>query len=108
MPMTEKTENDVEYNCIKWLKDLRWIADRIHVGVFYTRDGRVVAIGRPGQPDWRFKRRRQYMEIEFKAPGKKPNKQQEEYLATMRALGVLCTWVDSLTALQAWYTDANL
>lgn len=105
VPRVEQTEDDVEWNCVEWLQRRGWIADRVQVGVFYTKDGRAVPIGKKGQPDWRFKCGRMYMEIEFKAPSKKPDKWQLEYLATMQHLGVLCTWVDCLAGLQAWYAE---
>jgi hypothetical protein len=104
-PRVEHSENDVEYNCINWLQQRGWIADRVQVGLFYTRDGRPVSIGKPGQPDWRFKRGRQYMEIEFKRPNANADKRQLEYLALMKHCGVLATWADGLLGLQQWYAD---
>lgn len=106
-PIPERTENDVEANCIGWLQSLGWIAERNHVGLFYTKDGRPVPVGRPGACDWRLKRshvnRIHYFELEVKAPGKKIEKRQQEYCVAMSHLGVMATWVDSLDRLQAWY-----
>lgn len=107
LPIPEHTENDVEANCIGWLQSMGWIAERNHVGLFYTKDGRPVPVGRPGACDWRLKRsaehRIHYLELEVKAPGKKPDKRQLEYMAAMRHAGVVTVSVDGLDRLQAWY-----
>lgn len=100
----KQSENAVTAAIVGYLQDCGWIADRIHVGVFYTRDGRPVSIGKPGQPDWRFKHRTLgYIEVEMKASGEKPGKRQMEYLATMWSLGITATWADSLEMFAAWY-----
>lgn len=106
-PIPERTENDVEANCVGWLQSLRWVPRRKNVGLFYTRNGVPIRIGKPGECDWCFMRDvtigLHYMEIEFKRPGERPDKLQSEYMASMRSLGVVAIWVDSLEALQRWY-----
>lgn len=97
------SENDVERAIVNFLQTRGWIIDRVQVGVFYTRDGRPMAIGKPGQPDWRAKRGREYLEVEIKATGKRPDKKQLEYLAVMRHVGVAATWADSLEMFAEWY-----
>jgi len=111
-PIPERTENDVEANCIGWLQSLGWIAERNHVGLFYTKDGRPVPVGRPGACDWRLKRgfmyRIQYFEMECKAPGKKPDKKQLEYMAAMTHAEVITVCVDGLEELKRLYAFEGL
>ena len=106
-PRTERTENDVEYNICGWLRSLGWINERNPVGQLFTRDGRPHHVGRRGACEWRFKRdssyRIHYMEIEMKAPGKKPDPHQLEYRAAMQHVGVVAVWFDSLADCQSWY-----
>lgn len=109
MPTATKTESEVTADCVSWLQKRGWIAERNNVGVFYTRDGRPMAIGKPGQPDWRFKHPKLgYMEIEFKRPGGKPDQRQAEYIAKHTHLGFLVACVDSLDRLQEWYFGLSL
>lgn len=107
VPVPERTENDVEYNIVGWMRAQGWIAERNPVGLLYTKDGRPHPVGKPGACDWRFKRSRlyslDYMEIECKAPGKKPDKRQLEYMAAMKASGVVAAWFDSLAKFEDWY-----
>lgn len=109
-PIPEHTESDVEYNCIGWLRTQGWVAERNPVGLLYTKDGRPHPVGRPGACDWRLKRSSRetphYFELECKAPRKRPDRRQLEYMAQMTAIGVIATWVDSLTELQRWYFEA--
>lgn len=105
--IAEHTENDVEYNCIGWLREQGWIAERNPVGMLYTKDGRPHPVGRPGACDWRLKRSSDhplhYFELECKAPGKRPEPRQREYMAQMAAHGVVAVYADSLAMLKAWY-----
>ncbi len=107
-PIAERTENDVEYNCISWLREQGWIAERNPVGMLYTRDGRPHPVGRPGACDWRLKRSvtnaLHYFELELKAPGRKPGPRQREYMAQMADHGVVAVYADSLEMLQEWYS----
>ncbi len=106
-PIVERSENDVEYNCIGWLQSLGWIAERNPAGMLYTRDGRPHPVGRPGCCDWRLKRsadlQPHYFELECKKPGQKPEPRQREYMAQMAANGVIAVYADSLAMLQQWY-----
>lgn len=105
----KRTENDIEYECINWLRSQGWTAERNPVGMLYTKDGRPHPVGRPGACDWRLKRSTKcaihYFELEAKAPGKKPEPRQREYMATMTHLGILTTWADSLEMLKRWYAE---
>ena len=103
------TENEVEAGIVRFLRERNWIVDRNNVGVFYTRDGRPLKIGRTGQCDWRATRDRRltphYIEVEVKAKGKKktPSKEQREYMALRKHQGVLVTWANSVESFSNWY-----
>lgn len=91
-------EGLVTNECVAWAQSQGWRPDRNHVGTFYTKYGGTVHIGRNGQPDWRFVKGNpdRYFECEFKAPGKKPRKDQIEYMAILKHLGIKVFWADSL------------
>ena len=91
-------ESIVTAACVNWAVSQGWRPDRNHVGTFYTSYGGTVAIGRKGQPDWRFLKGNpdRYFECEFKAAGKKPRKDQLEYMAILKHLGIKVFWADSL------------
>ena len=104
----KQTENEVEAECIGWLRKQGWIVRRQHSGVFYTRDGRPLKVGETGECDWRaFKGgdargilHQQYFELELKATGKKPSKAQRDYMTKRMHQGVLAFWADSLDSMQ--------
>lgn len=99
------TENQVSAAVVRYMQARGWIADRVQVGLFYTKDGRPIPIGKPGQPDWRFKHPQLgYCEIEMKRPGEEPGKRQLEYLATMLVLGFKVTWTDG-AGFEIWYRE---
>lgn len=106
-PREENSENDVEWNIVTWMQAQGWIAERANVGLLYTKNGTPQRIGKPGQCDWRFKRGAHfplhYMEIEMKAPGNKPDSSQREYMASMKSLGIMAEWFDSLSPFVVWY-----
>jgi hypothetical protein len=100
------SENEVTKAVVRFLQERKWIAKRRNVGLFYTRDGRPVRIGTPGEPDWFFVHRQHgHLEIEMKKPGEKPDQRQQEYLATMNALGVPATWTDDPAKFERWYAE---
>lgn len=87
-----------------------WICRRNHVGVFQTQYGKPIRIGEPGSCDWiciraSDGRKAEYAEIEFKASGKKPRKDQYEYMAKRTHQGFNATWCDSIDMLKAWYAE---
>lgn len=102
--MPKQSENQVESEIVKWLMARDWIVDRNNVGMFYTITGEPVRIGRVGQCDWRAARRRGYLEFEAKATGKTPSKEQREYIAKRNYQGIPCTWADSLSMFERWYS----
>ena len=107
MPQAETTtENAVSAAVVKYLQKQGWIADRVAVGMYYTIDKRPIRIGKPGQPDWRFKHAKLgYLEVEMKRPGERPRGHQLEYIATMQAFGFAVTWADSLEMFKQWYGE---
>lgn len=106
-PREERTENDVEWNIVTWMGRQGWIAERANVGLLYTKEGTPQRVGRPGQCDWRFMRGAHhpihYLEIEMKAPGNKPDSSQREYMASMKSVGIMAEWFDSLNTFMVWY-----
>jgi len=67
-------------------------------------------VGEVGSCDWICiralpDRNAEYTEVEFKANGKKPRKEQLEYMAKRTHQGFNVTWVDSLDMLKAWYAE---
>lgn len=104
----KQSENEVEVDIIAFLRARGWIVDRNQVGLFFTRDARPVRVGREGQCDWRAVRHRtaggcDYLEVEAKATGQKPDKAQLEYIALRRHQGIPCTWADSVAMFEQWY-----
>ena len=70
----------------------------------------VIRTGRKGQCDWRAVRRNghiEYLEVEIKATGKNPSKEQMEYLALRKHQGIPVTWADSLEMFQKWYSETT-
>ena len=76
----------------------------------------MIRQGENGRADWvavraaeliqgagEFVRLYQRIEIEVKAPGKKPSPEQAKYLRDRQACGFLCGWWDSIEAFTAWY-----
>ena len=45
------------------------------------------------------------VEIEIKAPGKKPSPEQLKYIRDRMACGFLATWCDSLESFVQWYSE---
>ena len=104
-------ENEVEAVIVKYLRNRGWIVDRNYSQGAFNRNGTPLTIGRRGMCDWRATRNRKdpvhYLEVEVKATGKKPSKEQREYIALRTHQGVLATWADSLEMFAAWY-DAQV
>lgn len=104
--MKKHTENEVEDAVVTWLRIEGWIVRRNHVGLFYTRDGRPINMGEPGECDWRAVRRDgRYLEFEAKATGRKPAPAQREYMAKRKRQGFVCIWSDSLVEFKRQYAE---
>jgi hypothetical protein len=107
----KQTENEVEDAVVTWLRIEGWIVRRQHVGTYYTKDGRLQAIGEVGECDWRAMRpgergKADYLEFVAKATGKKPSDAQREYMAKRKRQGVLCIWADSIDSFLDQYEAA--
>ena len=85
------SETDIMRSIMVKLSQLGCICLRTNAGTFYTRDGRPVRIGIPGQSDLCGHRpvdgRAWYIEV--KKPGEKPRENQERFLRQMRDSGAL-------------------
>lgn len=107
--MSTVTENDVEAEIIGFLKNRGWIIRRQHSAVVKSLSGFAIRLGEVGQCDWSAMRPSgqdrtvEYLEIEAKAPGKKPDKAQREYIAKRLHQGISATWADSLDVFRRWY-----
>lgn len=99
-----QTENDVEADCVQFLRARKWRIDRNNVGRFVTADGRTMGMGRRGQCDWRAVRRHgkeiQYFEFEAKATNGRLSPGQAEYIALLRHYGIPAFMVNSLDSLK--------
>lgn len=85
------TETDIMRSIMVKLSELGCVCLRTNAGTFYTRDGRPVRIGIPGQSDLCGHRpgdgRAFYIEV--KRPGEKSRGNQERFLRQMRNSGAL-------------------
>ncbi len=103
------TENDVEAEIVGFLVNRGWIIRRQHSCVVRSLSGHKIRLGEMGQCDWsamrpaKQERVVEYLEIEAKAPGKKPSKPQREYIAKRLHQGISATWADSLDLFRRWY-----
>lgn len=70
---------------------------RTNSGTYYTRDGRPVKIGIPGQSDLCGHRPDgKAFYIEVKKPGQKPRKNQLDFIEAMKNSGAIAGWADSV------------
>lgn len=104
-PIPERSERDVTANIVNFLRAEGWAMRRKNVGLFYTKDGRGQRIGTPGEPDWEAIRGGQHFDVEMKAPGRKPEPAQLEYIARFNAIGNVATWADSFEMFEKWYRE---
>lgn len=120
-------ENQVEAQIVDFLRQRRWVVKRQHVGkhvplgllLRYLERGPItkellfrntVDVGEKYAADWRAERATaghsrlmQVLYVEVKAPGKKPTREQEDWLKRARINGALAGWWDSLDSFMAWY-----
>jgi hypothetical protein len=121
-------ENQVESQILGFLRARGWLVERQQAGVVIgigpllaaldrgqviTREllyRSMIRQGEKGRADWVAVRcgtpdsgNVQRIEVEIKAPGKKPSAEQLKYLRDRQACGFLCGWWDSLPAFVAWY-----
>ena len=102
--VAERTENDVEHNVIAFFTARGWLVRRKHVGLFYTANRQAIVIGKRGECDYyAVHPDLGYVEIEVKAPGKRPSAAQEEWMALMRHFRLRAIWVDGVEKMAEWY-----
>lgn len=90
------TEHDIQTNIMINLSAAGCIVHRTNTGVFYTRDGRPVTIGNPGQSDLQGHRPDgKCFYIEVKKPGQKPRQDQLRFIDAMRKSGAIAFWSDN-------------
>lgn len=94
------TENDVKTAVMDYLATVPysrwWRRNVIAVKAEYQGKKRFIRAGERGQSDVWGIWRGIHTEIELKRPGNTPNDEQKEYLATVRALGGIAFWADSV------------
>ena len=74
------------------------IVHRTNSGIYYTKDGRPVKIGVPGQSDLQGHRCTdgRCFYIEVKQPGQRPRQNQVAFLSAMAATGAIAFWCDNV------------
>jgi len=96
------TEADVLRLVSDWLSLQGFHVERRNVGAIRA-GSRFVRFSRPGQADlygWHRETGR-HIEVEVKAPGKRPTPQQMAWLKVARSQGCISFWADSLEECQA-------
>lgn len=84
------TETDIQTAIRIELSRRGCICLRTNAGTFYTEDGRPIRIGIPGQSDLQGHRPDgRCFYIEVKRPGRKPRKNQQDFLEAMQNSGAL-------------------
>ena len=85
------TEHDIQTSICVELSKRGCIVNRTNSGIYYTSDGRMVRIGRPGTSDLQGHRGTdgRCFYIEVKKPGQKPRENQQDFLDAMRNSGAL-------------------
>ena len=67
------------------------------VGDFFTKYGSLVSIGKPGESDiWGHRPDGKAFYLEVKMPGKKPRRDQLEFIEAMKNSGAIAGWCTSI------------
>ena len=67
------------------------------VGDFFTKYGSLVSIGKPGESDiWGHRPDGRAFYIEVKMPGKKPRRDQLEFIEAMKNSGAIAGWCTTI------------
>ena len=105
--MGDMRESEVTAAIVRFLRRRGWNAKRQNVARVQLEDGRRIAFGKRAQADWAFDHPQfGLLEVEMKAPGKKPTKAQAEYLATAVAVRkIKATWTDDPAKFERWYAE---
>ena len=67
------------------------------VGDFFTKYGTLVSVGKPGESDiWGHRPDGKAFYIEVKMPGKKPRRDQLEFIEAMKNSGAIAGWCTTI------------
>ena len=67
------------------------------VGDFFTKYGSLVSVGKPGESDiWGHRPDGKAFYLEVKMPGKKPRKDQLEFIEAMKNSGAIAGWCTTI------------
>lgn len=79
------------------------------VGDFFTKYGTLVSIGKPGESDiWGHRPDGKAFYLEVKMPGKKPRRDQLEFIEAMKNSGAIAGWCTTIPeALQIIFGGEN-
>ena len=67
------------------------------VGDFFTKYGTLVSVGKPGESDiWGHRSDGKAFYLEVKMPGKKPRRDQLEFIEAMKKSGAIAGWCTSI------------
>jgi hypothetical protein len=100
------TENEVKGAILKWLLDKKVMAWRNNTGAFagsYKGRQRFFRYGVLGSGDIFALHRGVFISIETKAPGKKPNEDQEAWMERVRHHGGAASWFDNIDEFIEWW-----
>ena len=67
------------------------------VGDFFTKYGSLVSVGKPGESDiWGHRPDGKAFYLEVKMPGKKPRRDQLEFIEAMKKSGAIAGWCTTI------------
>ena len=67
------------------------------VGHFFTKYGSLVSVGKPGESDiWGHRPDGKAFYLEVKMPGKKPRRDQLEFIEAMKKSGAIAGWCTTI------------
>ena len=67
------------------------------VGDFFTKYGAMVSVGKPGESDiWGHRSDGKAFYLEVKMPGKKPRRDQLEFIEAMKSSGAIAGWCTTI------------
>lgn len=113
-PRENLPENQVESQILGFLRARGWLVERQMSGTFQRLGGGgYITVSPKGRCDWVAVRAQfpsilhvvERMEIEIKAPGRKPSAEQLKYIRDRNACGYLAAWWDSLGSFVVWYNQ---
>lgn len=95
------SEAQVTIQIISWLRLHGWRCERVQSGLFKTKDGRTIRIGKKGWSDWNCFKGPRYFKLEVKKLGKELSGDQLEYFAECKREKMNVMWADSFNSFVA-------